>query len=212
MGHVLHRSPKTTHADRGGSSAIAYFGRDRHRRRQRAGRIDDRPSSFEARLLVPVEIVDQWIAPRRAPARCRRPLGERSIRAGDGRIDRGEGSGKTRIGSVIGLERRIVVEPALAAVGFRGPGAVCLPSVDALSPAAQLGEARRGQRSTGLGLGDAPAGAHDRMGAGELVSRGADVHARVVENEILQMDELAVDPQTGSGVGVVGARDPAVAD
>ena len=50
------------------------------------------------------------------------------------------------------------------------------------------------------------------MGAGEFVGRGADVHAGVVENEIVEMDQFAVQPQTGAGVGEVGARNPAVAD
>ena len=50
------------------------------------------------------------------------------------------------------------------------------------------------------------------MGAGEFVGRGADVHVGVVENEIFEVDQLAVQPQAGAGVGEVGARDPAVAD
>jgi hypothetical protein len=50
------------------------------------------------------------------------------------------------------------------------------------------------------------------VGARELVGRGADIHTRVVENEIIQVDEGAVEPQTGAGVGEVRPRAPAVAD
>ena len=41
---------------------------------------------------------------------------------------------------------------------------------------------------------------------------GADVHAGVVQHEVLEMDELALEPERGGGVGKVGPRDPAVAD
>ena len=41
---------------------------------------------------------------------------------------------------------------------------------------------------------------------------GADVHAGVVENQIFEVDEFACEPQTGAGVGIMGARDPAIAD
>jgi len=34
---------------------------------------------------------------------------------------------------------------------------------------------------------------------------------RIVQNEILEVDELALEPQTGAGVEV-GPRDPSVAD
>ena len=50
------------------------------------------------------------------------------------------------------------------------------------------------------------------MGAGQLVGRGADVHAGVVEHEIFEVDQLAFEPQAGRGVAEVGAGDPAVAD
>ena len=50
------------------------------------------------------------------------------------------------------------------------------------------------------------------MGAGELVGRGPHVHAGVVENEVVKVDELALQPQTGTGVIEVSPRNPAVAD
>jgi hypothetical protein len=44
------------------------------------------------------------------------------------------------------------------------------------------------------------------------VSWGADVGTCVVENEILEMHELAVEPQRGAGIGEVLAFEEAGAD
>jgi hypothetical protein len=41
---------------------------------------------------------------------------------------------------------------------------------------------------------------------------GADVVARVMQHEVLEMDEFAVDPQRGAGIGKVGSFDPALPD
>jgi hypothetical protein len=49
------------------------------------------------------------------------------------------------------------------------------------------------------------------MRAGEFVSRHAQVHLGVVEDEVLDMDELAFDPERGDGVVEMRALDPAVA-
>ena len=50
------------------------------------------------------------------------------------------------------------------------------------------------------------------MGAGEFVGGRSDVHAGVVQHEVFEVDELALEPERGGGVGEVGPRDPAVAD
>ena len=50
------------------------------------------------------------------------------------------------------------------------------------------------------------------MRPGQLMGRGADVHVGVVEHEVVEVDQLAVEPQAGRGVGEVGPGDPAVAD
>ncbi|WP_248307736.1 hypothetical protein [Bosea sp. AS-1] len=42
--------------------------------------------------------------------------------------------------------------------------------------------------------------------------RRADVHAGVVEDEVVEVDELALEPQTAAGVGEVSPRDKTVAD
>ncbi len=49
------------------------------------------------------------------------------------------------------------------------------------------------------------------MRAGELVGRRADVHVGVVQDEILEVDELALEPQRGGRVGEVLALDKTVA-
>jgi hypothetical protein len=50
------------------------------------------------------------------------------------------------------------------------------------------------------------------MGSGQLVGGGADVHAGVVEDEVVEVDKFAVEPQTGAGFGEMGPCDPTVAD
>ena len=50
------------------------------------------------------------------------------------------------------------------------------------------------------------------MGAGELMGRGANVHVGVVEHEVVEVDQFAVEPQAGRGVGEVGAGDKTGAD
>ena len=92
------------------------------------------------------------------------------------------------------------------------PVAPSLLPVALLSPAAQAGEAGRRQRPVGFGVGDAAAGAQHGMRPGQLMGRGADVHVGVVEHEVVEVDQLTVEPQAGRGVGEVGAGDKAVAD
>ena len=50
------------------------------------------------------------------------------------------------------------------------------------------------------------------MGARNFVGRRPDVHALIVEDEVLDVDELASEPQTVAGIGEMRARDPTVAD
>jgi hypothetical protein len=50
------------------------------------------------------------------------------------------------------------------------------------------------------------------MGTSQLKGRSADVHAGVVENEVIEVDERALEPQTGMGVGEVAPGGPAGAD
>ena len=89
----------------------------------------------------------------------------------------------------------VTLAPFLPVAAFPPPGRPALPRPRRLaSPAGDSAQ-------SGLAVGDAAAGAQHGMGAGELVGRGADVHAGVVENEIFEVDELALQPQAGAGVG-----------
>jgi hypothetical protein len=47
---------------------------------------------------------------------------------------------------------------------------------------------------------DAPACAQHGMGTGQLVGRRAHVHAGVVQDEVLDLDEFAFEPECGGGV------------
>ncbi|TDR27849.1 hypothetical protein DES43_1622 [Aquamicrobium defluvii] len=42
------------------------------------------------------------------------------------------------------------------------------------------------------------------MSDDEFMARRADVHSRIVENEILEMDEFTGNPHTGDGIEEVG--------
>src|SRR5258707_7228200 len=50
------------------------------------------------------------------------------------------------------------------------------------------------------------------MRPGQFVGRGANVHVGVVEHEVVEVDQLAVQPQAGSGVAEVAAGDKTGAD
>ena len=50
------------------------------------------------------------------------------------------------------------------------------------------------------------------MRPGQLMGRGADVHVGVVEHEVVEVDQLTVQPQAGRGIGKMGASDPTGAD
>lgn len=55
-------------------------------------------------------------------------------------------------------------------------------------------------------------GSQNIAGDGEFVGGGADVFRGVMQHEVLDMDELAVDPERGAGVSEMGAFDKARAD
>ena len=175
-------------------------------RRQVAGFVDDGAPFGQARVLVPVEVIDQRIA--LAGGRRRRTLfaGEGLVGMGNGDIDRGEQFRELVVLGDRRIERFIFVVDGLG-VPDLGIRCVRLPY-----PAPQRLEADGRQRPAGRGVGDAPARAQHRVGAREFVGGDADVHAGVVQNEVLQVDELALDPERGGGVGKMRPRDPAVAD
>ena len=81
------------------------------------------------------------------------------------------------------------------------------PGGAAAAQARKSGFARRPVR---LRLGDAAAGPENRVGAGELVAGRAYVHAGIVEDEVLEVDELALEAQRRAGVGEMPAADEAL--
>ena len=50
------------------------------------------------------------------------------------------------------------------------------------------------------------------MRPGEFVGGRPHVHARVVQHEVFDVDELAFEQERGAGVGEMGPGDPAIAD
>jgi hypothetical protein len=61
-------------------------------------------------------------------------------------------------------------------------------------------------------VSDAPAGAQHVAGDGEFVGGGADIAKTVVEDEVFEVDEFAVDPQGSAGVGEILPFKPSAAD
>ena len=50
------------------------------------------------------------------------------------------------------------------------------------------------------------------MGARQFMGRPTNIHIGVVQNEVFDMNELAVDPGARAGVQEMRARDPALAN
>ena len=189
--------------------------RRRQRRRQCAGLVDDRAPVTEAFILVPVEVVDQRVALRLCLAPTVGLAGERAIGLRDRGVDRGEhvghpvvGRGHTKRLSCI----RLAVFNAERRVPFLLPIDALVLLVALPSPPAQAGEPGGRQRPAGVGVGDPAPSSQHGMRPCELMGRGADIHAGVVENQIFEVDQLTFEPQTGAGIGIMGARDPALAD
>jgi hypothetical protein len=77
---------------------------------------------------------------------------------------------------------------------------------------AQATQTVSGKRPAGRLRCDASAGAQHVAGDGQFVGRGAGVGAGVVQDEVLEMDQLAIDPKRGAGIGEMRAFNPAGAD
>ena len=61
-------------------------------------------------------------------------------------------------------------------------------------------------------VGNAPARSQHPMRSRQFVGRRAQVHLRVVQDEVFEMDERAGKPQAGAGVVKMGAGAKTVAD
>ena len=59
---------------------------------------------------------------------------------------------------------------------------------------------------------DPPAGAQHVTSDCQLMGRCANIPRGVMEHEVFEMDEFAVDPQRGAGIGELGAFEEANAD
>jgi len=69
-----------------------------------------------------------------------------------------------------------------------------------------------GQRPPRRLAGHAPAGAQHVAGDGEFVGGRAGIAKGVVEDEVFEVDELAIDPEGCAGIGEVLALEEAGAD
>ena len=68
------------------------------------------------------------------------------------------------------------------------------------------------ERPIGGLAGDPPTRAQDVAGDCQLMGRCANILRGVVEDEVFEMDEFAVNPQRGAGIGEMGAFEEALAD
>jgi len=69
-----------------------------------------------------------------------------------------------------------------------------------------------GQGPAGGMRSDATAGFQDVASDRQFVGGGADIASGVMENEVFEMDEFAVDPEGRTGISEVGALNPALTD
>lgn len=74
---------------------------------------------------------------------------------------------------------------------------------------AQAVQASRALRPTGLLRRNTPARPHHAAGNGELMGRGANIVAGVMQHEVFEVDQLAIDPERGASVGKTHALKPA---
>lgn len=161
---------------------------------------------FETLVLVPIKIVDQagpfpggfdgaGLTSMTASDRASSASMAASS-ASNGLGPCSDASSPSPASTAAGIRRRPDTSP-----GPVGPKGCCrrrLPSVRRPSGlSAQPGRLRC----------DAPAAAQHVAGDGEFVGRGADVVAGGVQHQVLEVDEFAIDPQRGAGVGEV---DPSI--
>jgi hypothetical protein len=76
----------------------------------------------------------------------------------------------------------------------------------------QRGDTSVARRPARFAAGNAPANSQNMMRYCQFMRRRADIHARIVEHEILDMDKLASDPHAGCGVEEMPTLDKAVAN
>ena len=79
-------------------------------------------------------------------------------------------------------------------------------------PSEQAQNSRRGEQKFGITRCGLPAQAEVLLRPDEGVGRGADVHAGIVEDEVVEGDELPLGPEGGAGLRGIGSGEDAGAD
>ena len=165
----------------------------------------------EARILVPVEIVDHriFLGPAAAAGPCR--VVDRGLRSGKYRIDGGIVDSGKPFGfvAVFPLPFRICRDRGSDDAGQLHRLGADRANVRRLSQSSNtLGRKRPVRRLRG----DPPAGAQHVTSDCQLMGRCANIAGSVMENEIFEMDEFTVDPKRGAGVGELGSFQEACTD
>ena len=168
----------------------------------------------QAFFFIPVEIVDQAVL--RLPAGHERRLSGRrhARRLPDTLVERASTASIVR--EFFGQRIRLVRLARLIGLhlGPKAPSPSRLFCPDAGAAPPRPVSAKRPSRlsaQSGVCGKNLAAGAQHRMRAGELVGRRADVHVGVVQDQVLEVDELALEPERGGRVGKVLALDKTVA-
>ena len=175
-------------------------------RRQVFGLTQDATPFIEAGILVPVEIIDQRIG--RTAARLFGSF-DCSVRSREQRIDNRIVDAGEILGvvGVIPLPFRIEGDRVLDGAGGRHTFGG--PRTDVRRLAQRL-NTLCGPRPIGRLARNPSAGAQHVAGDGEFV--GAGIAERVVMDEVFEVDEFAVDPQRGKGIGKMHALEKAAPD
>lgn len=161
--------------------------------REVRGAISQDTPIVETGSLIPIRIVDQRISfgPRLRPKWLNRRAFENCPRARQHGVN----------GRELHRQRIRVVRLVLLPILLRGQ--IPLPCIfrrRSVAAASQLSQSFPTERPVGRIAEYLPAGAQDRMRAGELVRRRADIHMRVVQDEVLDMDKLPVEPECRSRI------------
>ena len=183
-------------------------GQKRHgrgqRRRQRRGLVDLDAPCGQPLVLVPVEIIDQGIAglplDRDAPFQRAAGAGDRGVERGEFRAS-GSSSASSKSSSSLAwslspaLSRSLA--PPLASLRRRSRHAGRTSRPDKAQPGSPARSA----------AGDQRAMRPHRRHAGR-----AGIHARVMQHQVFEMGEIALEPDAGAGVAEVAAGQPSLAD
>ena len=70
----------------------------------------------------------------------------------------------------------------------------------------------RAQGPLRRGAGNPAAGPQHRLGARQRMGRRMDIHAGVMQHQVLEADELAGEPEAGAGVLEMGPADKTLGD